>query len=105
MDEYVKNVLYERKYGSREETVKNHAGCMGCLAGLAGLAAGAYVTNEAMQWLSADMPTAVRYAADAIGALVAGKTTLKIGAILGYVTGRAKVGAREDEINQIFTRR
>src|SRR3990172_4437537 len=100
MDDYVTNLLYERKFGSKEGTVNAHAGCMGCLAGLAGLVAGAYVTNEAMQWISADMPTVIRYAADAIGGLVAGKMTLKIGAAVGYVTGRAKVGAREDEIRK-----
>lgn len=102
MDDYVKNLLYERKYGSKEGTVRAHAGCMGCLTGLAGLAAGAYATNETMQWLSADMPTVVRYAADVVGALVAGKVALKIGTVLGSITGIANVRAKEQQIEQLF---
>jgi hypothetical protein len=100
MDEYVRNLRYEMKYGSKADTVTKHAGCMGCLAGLAGLVAGAYATNETMQWLSADMPTAVRYAADAIGALIAGKISHKIGIVMGCVTGLTSVRNKELENDQ-----
>ena len=96
----IEDMTYKAKTGkSIEDTLQVYHGLARLAGFAAGVVGGAYVANEAMEWLASDAPYAVRYAVDGLAALMVGRPVARATGKFGLGMGLRKVKKVLDEEN------